>query len=90
MKPKFTPGPWSPGHYERSNKCFVVAKGSHIFEETTSATGEISPNAHLIAAAPDMFEALENIQRYLERSGEASLLDSFGVNEALAKARGEE
>ena len=42
-------------------------------------------NAHLIAAAPDMYELLEEITNYAE----CSFLEKQ-INELLAKARGEQ
>lgn len=43
-------------------------------------------NAHLIAAAPDLYEALEMARVWLEFDGR---FDMQGINAALAKARGE-
>lgn len=52
------------------------------------ALNQTRANAALVSCAPEMLEALKNVQRYLERSGEASLLESFGVNQAIEKACG--
>lgn len=98
MSAKFTPGPW-----------FVVPQGSFVadkkveFDSDGARIGD-TPNmciecaseadAHLIAAAPEMYEALERIYGRLlmsERDGDAHITEEDGamVEAALRKARGE-
>lgn len=100
-KPKFTPGPW------------VVLRGETLTIEKVNAGTEIAdlwdnPNAdrlfdaHLIAAAPDLYAALEEIcdQSVALRQGGPAPEDLQRLSEALeyavdiavsalAKARGE-
>jgi hypothetical protein len=88
--PKWTPGPWT-----NCNDSFIEAdvSGKVVVEEMNTEIEfmedeEITANANLIAAAPDLYEALEAI---LEERYENSELDPL-VNDAraaLAKARGE-
>ena len=57
---------WKADSYKRTNKCFVSApnndgSSSIIYEETTDQTEQVSKRAHLIAAAPEMLEALESV-----------------------------
>ena len=70
METKHTPGPW--GHYQRdgsahlrfisgpSPRAIAIATIESIPEKYQDAES-IEANAHLIAAAPDMLEALESI-----------------------------
>ena len=46
---------------------------------------ELTANAHLIAAAPDMYAALEMAQLWLSVDGR---FDMQGINAAIAKAEG--
>ena len=78
-EPKFTPGPW------------LVAEEAKIKhpEGTLIAQAQYWPDAHLIAAAPDMFAVLEClVATEHERHGyhPAWIDDARAV---LAKARGE-
>ncbi len=55
MTTKHTPGPWKIGALESGQAAVDGADGSEV-------TGFISiPDAHLIAAAPDLLEALEDM-----------------------------
>ena len=84
MGAKFPEGPWT-------------AKGTRIYaadgEEIAVATraspryrGRAGKTARLIAAAPEMYEALDLVRGYI-RDGNSSMVQV--VEEALAKARGE-
>lgn len=56
-------------------------------EHIDGITGEeLTANAHLIAAAPELYAALEMAQLWLSVDGR---FDMQGINAALAKARGE-
>lgn len=95
-KPKFTPGPWKydagSGYVETLEGNLVAnpRSGGHLpgqFEANTRA------NAALIAAAPEMFEALETSLKLLQ---EAELIYGFRnpvftreLEKILKKARGE-
>lgn len=46
------------------------------------------PNAHLIAAAPEMYEMLSAISDCIEL-GQTEALNAFDIDSLLAKARGE-
>lgn len=82
METKFTKGEWK---VER----FVNNKG---FEISFNDDGEVvadyvheEADAHLIAAAPEMYEMLARCARELARNG----YETETVHELLAKARGE-
>lgn len=76
---KQTKGTWVAKCYERTNKCFVVAGDKVIFEQLTDATNSISPDAHLIAAAPDMLEALEEAIRLIATAEHQGAFDNCAL-----------
>ena len=92
---KWTPGPWN---YKRSD-AHHVCHGNTVCDATTVCNisegqcGEA--NAHLIAGAPDLYEALrihhewsiENMPEYSPFGEERFAYEMTG--RALAKARGE-
>jgi len=57
---KFTPGPW---RYEESTKTIRSVPGNHWLATMDSWDGAVdhAANAHLIAAAPELLAALENL-----------------------------
>ena len=99
----FTPGPWKvvpeiDGWM--ADKKVVIKMNDKRVAECWNSRGRkyhhegAEANAHLIAAAPDMYEALDHIQ-YLHASGAFKLKDEdyiaiCKVADALAKAEGGE
>lgn len=87
---KHTPGPWKciDPHVIRDPKNVVVAKTLDSKEgyEIKQA------NAHLIAAAPAMYEALKALVEYLDTQVQAGKLDDWKhvlvARQALAQAEG--
>jgi hypothetical protein len=99
--PAFTPGPW---HVlpEEENKPYVRVRGTRLGErykianalsgESEMERSEAAANAQLIAAAPDLYEAMEAICGMLaSHDGKPTTAgDVFKIAEAtLAQARGE-
>lgn len=88
-EPKFTPGPW------KVIESGVVAEGRFVIariyldplKEENAAIEESVANAHLIAAAPELYEALETCLLYGAMTGDDWVI--FKAETALAKARGE-
>lgn len=97
MRPEFTPGPWR-----------VITPLIHVANETQTYTvdGPDSDfmylanieDAHLIAAAPDLYAALEHLEDWMSNLSSACFCGGEGHEEncylgtaqaALAKARGE-
>jgi len=78
LQRKWTPGPWEfDGDAVVNHKGFIVAdKGNTNWRN----------NAHMVAAAPDLYEALEMAAIWLDADGRFGMQ---GINSALAKARGE-
>lgn len=107
---KFTPGPWKfidatkVASMQYSPKC-VIKSGNKLIASFSwndlspffPAKGESQANAHLISAAPDMYEALASAIDLVERdvirvrpSEREELMSALEAwNTALAKARGE-
>ena len=105
MDEKFTPGPWeadathcrtainsvATASNERKHIAMVNIAKNPEYEITTV---EHNANAHLIAAAPDLYEALNRIYNKLlisDRDGESHISEKDGemALAALRKARGE-
>ena len=88
-QPKWTPGPW---RYDRTNgspttgeHMIAGAKPGYLAEVRDCGSGDVRANTHLIAAAPDLYAALEQI--VFDWDGEPE--DMFAARAALAKARGD-
>ena len=106
---KFTPGPWKATYdsqlqaaieiYNTEDRIMVAVLPDR---GTVEAMSEIEANANLIAAAPDMYEALEQMEPLINNStgivgyymnGNVAKWNDFDVTRiignALRKARGE-
>ena len=96
---RWTPGPWRAGRPDMAtivdgfdskwiyagNKYVAVASGQDV-----ENWEEVMSNAHLIAAAPELYEALKKCVAYLEPfDSEEPIRCLIGACAALAKARGE-
>lgn len=96
---KHTPGPWFLGESERGRHFRAVDAKEHgalasvvWLMEDDDIDGVSSPrceaNAHLIAAAPDLLDALEEVVQWLELGDhEGKMYDK--CKSAIARARGE-
>jgi len=95
---KFTPGPWfchyfgtGVGGPEHTVSCAtpdhitvaVIGKG------LTGEFEEAEANVHLIAAAPELYEALDELDRYSQDRDYLNSPCAVKVSNVLAKARGE-
>ena len=87
---KHTPGPWSADFGETARiadpRGATLARATNIHLGGRRPANEVEANAHLIAAAPEMYDLLATI----ENDGEqvpAWLWDK--IQAVLAKARGE-
>jgi hypothetical protein len=103
-KPKFAPGPWSWSYsitdpyslIGETGETILRAQNGVVYSEysSDSATIEISSpaNAHLIEAAPDMYEALSAIVEALEdgdpTATEARQIAAHAGRNAIASADG--
>lgn len=79
-----TPGPW------KVDRPYIRGAGRVIATlESGRNEGEDAANARLIAAAPELFEALENLMDFLFH-GKKDRQTILRATAALAKARGDE
>lgn len=99
-KPKRTPGPWQAEFNGRDS--FIISKSgfliatAHSPSKMTSGTNLTSEakerkreaNARLLAAAPELLDALKIAQPYMPK-GEKFKKFRFIVRAAIAKAEGE-
>lgn len=98
---KWTPGPWKVRLVERDGElrdCFVQAPdvngypyaaeilGDDEYREQSGGMLRKKADAHLIAAAPDLYAALKMAQLWLDVDGRYDMLP---INAALSRARGE-
>ena len=89
MDTKFTKGLWT--HQKGDDWIYDDSKDGHIICCAMRVNGSYEArraNAHLIAAAPDMYSLLEEFKLFAVRQG----WDHVLINDAeklLAKARGE-
>jgi hypothetical protein len=84
-KNDFTPGPWEYQKSSRLMPVFLIWAGAALLGETFR-----EPNARLIAAAPEMYQALRDLLAWAnisEGSRDYHLPES--AKAALRKARGE-
>lgn len=91
---KFTPGPWSTNHFQNGstpvNVFGVYGDGAELFRTSSREVEENEANARLIAAAPELYEALQIILvqfgEYRDGDGAAKLHAITIAKDALAKA----
>lgn len=101
---KGTPGPWKLTYHlydngiggctetigTDSNSWIAEAKGTHVFNGTAD---EVLANAQLIAAAPELLEALMFCQSVIAKQGMFDLSERMAYDkatEAINKALGKE
>ena len=98
METKHTPGPWRIEEWEfklRPNAPMILAKQDAICEVMdlwcmNDRAEERDANARLIAAAPDLYEALELARKSLRFAAPGQNRALAKIEAALAKARGEQ
>jgi hypothetical protein len=95
---KHTLGPWEASegypsdiwHVDMPSRGYSVVV-SRAEEDWDMAVEEVQANARLIAAAPDLLDALETLLPYLEqRSQPGERWAALCAREAIAKAQGGE
>ena len=83
MKTKHTPGPWNL--HQGKNDFAVEAGGTICQGDDTMRDWEA--NAHLIAAAPELLEALNGLLMVLTVSGKHSYRPDSDTGKAIAGAQ---
>ena len=81
-----TPGPWEVGY--SNNQAPVVTAGEHDIATVDTSRGDSEANARLIAAAPDLLKAAQNMSYLLWNNEQEELADDL-LDAAIAKALGE-
>ena len=94
MSEKFTPGPWElthPGPLLHGKRVFAGTKYIGIIDNSDMDVAEIDANAHLIAAAPDMYEAVKKMCNNALDLGYCHMTDCGNCKSmaAIKKAMGE-
>ena len=98
MREKFTKGPWT-ATYDSQLQALIQVYSTELHlpvavlpdRGTIEAMSEIEANANLIAAAPDLYEALENLCEYcIGKEATDCPCERCLTGKALRKARGEE
>ena len=97
-EPKFTKGPWKATYDSQLQALIqIYSTEAHLpvavlpDRGTVEAMPEIEANANLIAAAPDMYEALETTCEYcIGKEATDCPCERCITGKALRKARGEE
>jgi len=99
MTPKHTPGPWKVRKYAGGKRAEVV--GAPMRDDLWSplvaqmsfhpdAREEAIANAHIIAAALDILEALEGVNRFNQGKSDMPWeLHQEQIDAAIAKVRGQ-
>ena len=94
MEKKWTPGPWAQDKFALSvdilaSRPKLVAT---VKSKNCDSPEEMAANAHLIAAAPELYDALEDMVSLWERVHPGVILGKPAILNAkriMAKARGE-
>ena len=101
MTTNHTPGPWAVRFTEQSNVIQIVAHDvGAVIARTAEAHPEsgiysdIEHNARLIAAAPELLAALDDLVQQIDKGAKAGRLDltvifTTEARAAIARARGE-
>lgn len=90
----WTPGPWAAKNHRVESMALVAYCGVNSAASATRSQyitePEAKANARLIAAAPDLYEALAAAEEFIAAcAGEAALAIYRQAHTALARARGE-
>ena len=88
-----TPGPWEASegypsdvwHVDMPNRTLSVSVSRH--ETDDMSVEEVQANARLIAAAPDLFDAVEHVLIASEDGGDMDDIDFNMLRKALARAK---
>ena len=95
---KWTDGPWWVGETDHNEQRQIVTSNGRLIAVAThecvkSHLPEMETNAHLIAAAPELYEALETMQSDGHWEADCWIVSEEAerkADKALAKAQGEQ
>lgn len=91
---KHTPGPWKceprPDEWDDDDPAFYITHPATQCPDTTIVNLDNEADARLIAAAPDLLEALERSLSWLSSYPGGNALNCYNqARAAISKARGE-
>lgn len=97
---KFTPGPWEAGRADVASivdgvdSKWIYAGGDYCAIASGRVTGSwetVMANAHLIAAAPELYHKLAAVRKWMDEDdlGPWEAVFCAEIDALLAKARGE-
>lgn len=94
MEKRWTPGPWVIERYKEPytsviDDISIVADGLILAKLGKELSTEHTANANLIGAAPDLYNALEQLRLAVIYTDSIASIYIEDAEEALAKARGE-
>jgi len=84
----FTPGPWSTG-VDGNNRIYGP-DGAGLDSGLVAVVYKGRANTDLIAAAPDLYEALQSLLDDLDTYGYVTVRRDSNARSAIAKARGKQ
>jgi hypothetical protein len=85
---KWTPGPWEMGWMPADEQCRHTVETADRGQVIATKIRSVA-DAQILAAAPDLYEALAEIVRVLDSLGGVQSSRVIAARAALAKARGE-
>ena len=91
MSKQHTPGPWAVKHHEDTDTYSIYVAGQEWNSWTVAALGyakEDEANARLIAAAPDLLEALQYMLEVCPSINQQGKEAHLRAHAAIAKATG--
>lgn len=90
---KATPGPWALREVSDLDIAYSVDAGRSPVADVYNHPAEWQANANLIAAAPEMFAALEMqrnwLKGYISNGGLSGLEELIAIEAALKRTRGQ-
>jgi hypothetical protein len=97
MMTKHTPGPWNCNRASAAGREIIVSEVSPVdvavLSHRDKSQSEITANAYLIAAAPDLLNALQAIVKSLADQDDEGMIEHaqqmIDARSAIAKATGE-
>lgn len=87
MSAQHTPGPWSVERHPHSGHPLVAGEGEYVVADCGNGeieTASEEANARLIAAAPELLEALISLRDFLRGNGTKSARADAAISKATA------
>jgi hypothetical protein len=85
---KHTPGPWSFYESKHDGCIEIFRDGNEVEGSPTIGSALLPSDARLIASAPELLEALQQVLSASDDGGDMNDIDWRGIRAAIAKATG--